>query len=343
MEKILLGRTGLSVSRSAFGALPLQRTPRDEAVAILRAAYEGGVNFFDTARGYQDSESKIGEAFDGIRDRVYIATKSMAQDAAALRMELEESLSQLRTDYADIYQFHVAKKCHVPGEPDGLYDAISKMKEEGKIRHIGLSAHRLPVAMEAVRSGLYDTVQFPLSYLSSDEDFGLAEACKERDVGFIAMKSLSGGIITDAGAAWAFTRQYDNVLPIWGIQRMEELRQFLELEKNPPALSEMMAVIEKDRRELSGNFCRGCGYCLPCPSGIELAWIARMPQVLRRMDPRPFMTPEWREKMERTKDCVQCGACKSRCPYDLDTPELVRASYEDYEEFTKKWSPVDAG
>lgn len=342
MDKMFLGRTGLSVSRSAFGVLPLQRVSKDEAVAILRAAFEGGIDFFDTARGYHDSESKIGEASDGIRGRLYIATKSMAQDAVRLSADLEESLRELRTDYVDIYQFHMAKKCHAPGEPDGLYDTVLKMKKEGKIRHIGLTSHRLPVALEAARSGLYDTVQFPLSYLSSDEDFELVRVCEEENVGFIAMKSLSGGIITDARAAFAFMRQRENVLPIWGIQRMEELRQFLEFEKNPPLFdATVRTAIERDRRELTGNFCRGCGYCLPCPAEIEISWIARMPQVLRRMDPRPFMTPEWHGKMERVKACARCNACKSRCPYDLDTPALARASYEDYIEFAKTWNPAE--
>ena len=340
MEKMILGRTGLSVSRSAFGVLPLQRVPMDEAVAILRAAFEGGIDFFDTARGYHDSESKIGKAFVGIRDRLYIATKSMALEAGPLVADLEESLRELRTDCVDLYQFHMAKKCHAPGEPDGLYDTVLKMKAEGKIRHIGLTSHRLSVALEAARSGFYDTVQFPLSYLSADEDFELVKACRENNVGFIAMKSLSGGIITDARTAHAFMRQYDNVLPIWGIQKMDELRQFLKLEKDPPKLDQAMKErIEKDRRELSGNFCRGCGYCLPCPAEIEIPWIARMPQILRRMDPQYFMTSEWREKMENVKACIHCDACKSRCPYDLDTPALIQTSYEDYIEFAKAWSP----
>lgn len=336
MEKMILGRTGLSVSRSAFGALPLQRVPMAEAVSILRAAFEGGIDFFDTARSYTDSESKIGAAFSAFRDRLYIATKSTAGDGANLTAELEESLRQLKTDYIDVYQFHAARKCHKPGEADGLYDAALKAKADGKIRWIGFTSHRLPVAMEAVKSGLYDTVQFPLSYLSSDDDLSLVRACKEHNVGFIAMKALSGGIITDAGAALAFMRQMDNALPIWGIQRMEELRQFLELEENLPRLDdEMKARISRDREELSGNFCRGCGYCLPCAAEIEIPWVARMPQVLRRMDPEPFLTPEWREKMERVKDCVHCDACKARCPYDLDTPELLRVSYEDYAGFVK--------
>jgi len=335
MEKMILGRTGLSVSRSAFGALPIQRVPMAEAVPILRAAFEGGINFFDTARGYQDSEAKIAEALSDVREGLFLATKTTAAGGESLRSDIEESLRQLRTDYIDVFQFHVAKKCHAPGEPDGLYDEALRARDAGIIRSIGITAHRLPVALEAAKSGLYDTVQFPLSYLSSEDDVALVDLCRLNNVGFIAMKPLSGGIITDAGTAFVFMRGKENILPIWGIQRMEELRQFLEWEANPPEFGEeMRARIARDREELSGSFCRGCGYCLPCAADIEIPWLARMPQILRRMDPRAFMTDEWREKMERAADCTGCGACRSRCPYDLDPPELLRVAREDYAAFT---------
>ncbi|MDR3280194.1 MAG: aldo/keto reductase [Synergistaceae bacterium] len=338
MEKTVLGRTGLEVTRCAFGALPLQRISAGESVGILRAAYDGGVNFFDTARAYYDSEDKIGVAFEGYRDKVIIATKAQGLTAEDYEKQLAESLARLRTDYIDIYQFHLAKKCHSPGEPDGLYDAALRAKAAGKIRHIGLTAHRLDVAIEAAKSGLYDTVQFPVSYLSSDRDLGLISVCRENNVGLIAMKALSGGLITDVRIAWLFMRRHDNVVPIWGIQKLSELEEFLAYEKNPPVWSdELREKMSRDRLELSGNFCRGCGYCLPCPAGIEINWIARMPQVLRRMKAEVFMTQEWREKMKTVENCVHCEACKARCPYELDTPKLVADALIDYMEFSKEW------
>lgn len=338
MEKIRLGRTGLQVSRSGFGALPIQRISRSEAIRILRAAFDGGIDFFDTARGYFDSESKMGKALEPVRDRLIIATKSPAADGGQLILDLHESMRELRTDYIDVFQFHVAKKCHAPGEPDGLYDAALKAKAEGKIRHIGITAHRLDVALTAAQSGLYDTVQYPMSYLSSESDLALVDVCKANDVGFIAMKALAGGLITDATMAWAFMKERGNILPIWGIQRMEELEEFLALEQSSPSLDdEMRAKMERDRAELSGNFCRGCGYCLPCPADIEITWIARMPQAIRRMDPNFFMTEEWRGKVDKVNDCIHCNACKSRCPYELDTPELLTIAHKDYREFTAEW------
>jgi aryl-alcohol dehydrogenase-like predicted oxidoreductase len=309
-----------------------------ESVELLRAAFDGGINFYDTARGYSDSESKLGAAFAGMRDRVIIATKSLAHDAAKMNADLERSLTELHTDYIDIYQFHLAAKSHGPGEPDGLYDAAVKAREQGRIRFIGLTAHRLGVAVEAAKSGLYDSIQFPFSHLSSEEDVELASACRANDVGFIAMKALSGGLITDAATAFAFMRRYENVVPIWGIQRRSELDEFLAFEANPPAYDDgARARVERDRSELSGSFCRGCGYCMPCAANVEMTWVARMPQVLRRMPAADFMTPGWRAKMERVNDCIGCDACVSRCPYELNPRALSRAAYDDYIAFAAQW------
>ncbi len=338
MEYTTLGRTGLRVTRSGFGALPLQRVSMEDGGRILRAAFDGGINFFDTARAYRDSEAKIGAALSDVRDRIVLATKSQAADGEKMTQDLHDSLRELRTDYIDLYQFHLGKRCYRPGEPDGLYDAAVEAKRQGKIGHIGLTAHRLDVAMEAARSGLYDTIQFPFSCLSGEQDLELVRTCAQANVGFIAMKALSGGLITDASMAFAYMRQFENVVPIWGIQKDEELAEFLALEQNPPSLDDAMkAKIEREKRDLSGNFCRGCGYCLPCPAGIEINWIARMPYALRRMLPENFLTPEWREKIERVKDCVHCGACAKRCPYELNPAALIRTSYDDYVAFAAEW------
>jgi aryl-alcohol dehydrogenase-like predicted oxidoreductase len=338
LERTTLGRTGIGVTRSGFGALPVQRISVEDGVALLRAARDGGINFFDTARGYGDSEAKIGIAFSKEREKVVIASKSPGLTAAEYARDLEESLKQLRTDYIDIYQFHLAKKCHRPGEPDGLYEAAEAAKASSKIRHIGLTSHRLEVAMEAAGSGLYETVQFPLSYLSDEKDLELADICRKEDVGLIAMKALAGGLVNDARLAWVFLRQYGNVVPIWGIQRMSELEEFLSFERNPPEFSEeIKSAIARDRDDLSGNYCRGCAYCLPCPANIELNWVTRMTQALRRLDTESFLTPEWRAKMALVDNCIHCDACKSRCPYELDTPTLIAEAWKEYKVFTAEW------
>jgi predicted aldo/keto reductase-like oxidoreductase len=207
-------------------------------------------------------------------------------------------------------------------------------KKAGKIRFISITNHRLDTATEAVESGLYETLQFPLSSISSEEDFALADKCKELDVGFIAMKALSGGLLTNAKAAFAYLRQYENVVPIWGIQHEHELDEFIELEKNPPVLDEeLMAVIQKDREELSGSFCRGCGYCLPCPADIPIHTAARLSYMMGRSRFARFLEDDWAAQMERINACQQCGHCKAHCPYGLDTPEVLKSQYAMYIEF----------
>lgn len=334
MQKTRLGRTNLEVTRTAFGALPIQRVGFDEARRILRKAYDNGINFFDTARAYTDSEEKIGYSLADVRKDIIIATKTMASDRKTLFQHLETSLRLLKTDYIDIYQLHNPAELSDPEDPEGLYAALAEARQKGMIRFIGITNHRLPVATEAVKSGLYDTLQFPFSSLSSDEDIKLVEACRKKDVGFIAMKALSGGLITNASTTFAFLRQFENAVPIWGIQREAELDEFLSLEQNPPELDDaMLEAINRDRAELSGSFCRSCGYCMPCPAGIPISNAARMSFLLRRAPYRTYLSDEWKEQMELINKCTDCGRCRKRCPYGLDTPNLLKAMLEDYTSF----------
>ena len=325
MVKVTLGKTGITVEKNSFGALPIQRISREDAVRLLRRAYAGGVTFFDTARFYTDSEEKLGEAFgaDGTRGKIYIATKTGAVTAEGFWKDLDTSLRKLRTDYVDIYQFHNPAFCPKPGDGTGLYEAMLEARDRGMIRHIGITNHRLNVAHEAVESGLYETLQFPFSYLATQKDMELVEKCKAAGMGFIAMKALSGGLITNSAAAYAFLAQYDNVLPIWGVQRESELDQFLSYIDNPPTMTEeLAAVIARDREELLGDFCRGCGYCMPCPAGIEINNCARMSLMIRRAPSEAQLTPKMQEKMKKNEDCLHCLICKSKCHYLLYTPAL---------------------
>ncbi|MHB9110883.1 MAG: aldo/keto reductase [Armatimonadota bacterium] len=332
MQYTTLGRTNLRVSRTAFGALPIQRVTLEEAAYLLRKAYDHDINFFDTARGYTDSEEKMGHALADVRAKIVIATKTGAKDAATLREHLETSLRNLRTDYIDVYQYHNPDRMFTPG--DDVHQAMLAAREEGKVRFIGITCHRLDIARQAAASGLYDTVQFPLSSISSKEDLQLIEDCKEHNVGLIGMKALSGGLITSARTSFAFLRQFENVVPIWGVQREWELDDVLALEANPPALDdEMWAAIEADRAALTEDFCRACGYCLPCPAKIPIPMAARMKLLLRRMPYQPYLTPEWQANMARIEDCTGCGHCTDHCPYGLDTPAMLRRNLEDYRAF----------
>ncbi len=331
MTEVILGKTGIKASKNAFGALPIQRVSLEYAGMLLKKAYESGVNYFDTARWYTDSEEKIGCALSDVRDKIYIATKTGSLNAEGFWKDLETSLRNLKTDYIDVYQFHNPPFCPEPGDESGLYDAALKAKEQGKIRHIGITNHRLSVAEKAVRSGLYETLQFPFSYLADEKDIALVRLCKEKNVGFVAMKALSGGLITNSAAAYAYLNQYDNVLPIWGVQRESELDEFLSYNDNEPVMTdEIKNIIEKDRSELLGEFCRGCGYCMPCPAGIEINNCARMSLLIRRSPSASHLSPEGQEKMFKIENCLNCGHCKSKCPYGLDTPNLLKRNLEDY-------------
>ena len=330
-DSVTLGQTGITVNKNGFGALPIQRIHEDEAIYLVQKAYDAGITFFDTARWYTDSEIKLGKAFHGIRDKVYIATKTGAQTADEFFQDLETSLTNLKTEYIDLYQFHNPAFCPKPGDGTGLYEAMTEAKNQGKVRHIGITNHRLSVAQEAIESRLYETLQFPFCYLTGEQELSLVKQCEEAGMGFIAMKALSGGLITNSAAAYAFLAQYDNVLPIWGVQRETELDEFLSYIENPPAMTqELLQIIEKDRAELAGEFCRGCGYCMPCPAGIEIHTCARMSLLLRRSPSETQLSEAGQEMMKKIEDCIHCNQCRSKCPYELDTPALLQKNYEDY-------------
>ena len=331
MRQITLGSTGITVPQNAFGALPIQRVSTEMAVKLLRRAYEGGMRFFDTARAYSDSEVKVGEAFDGMREKVFIATKTGAKTPEEVRAQVETSLKNLRTDYIDIYQFHCADQCYRPGDGTGMYECMEELKKEGKIRHIGITAHKLYIAEEAVESGLYETLQYPFSYLSSEKEIALVKKCKEANMGFIAMKGLAGGLINRSEAAMAFMSQFDNALPIWGIQKEKELEEWLSYMAETPTMNEeLTAYIEKEQKELTGEFCRGCGYCMPCPAGIMINQCARMSLMLRRAPSKAWLTPQMQAEMKKIEVCLHCNQCMKKCPYELNTPELLQKNYEDY-------------
>ncbi len=332
MKEIVLGKTGIRTPQNAFGALPIQRISTDDAVRLLRRAYDGGMTFFDTARAYSDSEIKVGKAFEGMRDKVFIASKTMAKTPEKLWEDLDTTLTNLRTDYLDIYQLHCVPQCYRPGDGTGMYEALQEAKAQGKIRHIGITAHLIGVAEEIVKSGLYETLQFPFCYLATNRDIALVKATVEADMGFIAMKGLSGGLLTNADACMAFMSEYE-VLPIWGVQREEELDQWLSFfTRDISMTSEIKAFIEEDRKSLMGDFCRGCGYCMPCAAGIQINNCARMSQLIRRAPSANFLSEEWQGLMAKIEDCIDCGVCKTRCPYGLDIPNLLRKNYADYKD-----------
>ncbi len=340
MNKVTLGRTGITVNEVAMGCLPIQRVTKDEAVRILRRAYDGGVQFFDTAHVYTDSEEKMGAAFDSaMRKNIIIASKTMSTDYDTTMKQIDQSLRMLHTDYIDIYQWHN------PSNPEGAendenspYAALVEAKRQGKIRFIGITNHHLGRATAAVESGLYDTVQYPFSMLSSEEEVALTRLCKEKNVGFLAMKAMCGGLLEDGRAPFAYMHRLGNVLPLWGVQRISEIEQFLSLAENPPAFdADMAAQVEQIRAENGNEFCRGCGYCMPCPKGINLPTVMRIEFFVKRNRPEKYLGEEYREMVDRVDECVKCGRCKAHCPYHLDIPARIVDQKEAYMELYRQF------
>ena len=272
-----------------------------------------------------------------MRGKVYIATKTMAKTPEQFWKDLSTSLTMLKTDYIDVYQFHCADQVYAPDDGTGMYECMQQAKAQGKIRHIGITAHKLQVAYDAVSSGLYETLQFPFSYLAGEKEIGLVQSCAEHKVGFICMKGLAGGLINNAQAAMAYMSQYDNALPIWGIQSEKELDEWLAFMNETPAYTdELRHFVEKEQQELAGNFCRGCGYCEPCPAGIVIHQCARMSLMIRRSPSAVWLSEQWQEEMAKIDDCLHCNKCMSHCPYELNTPELLAANRADYIEVLKR-------
>ena len=324
-----LGKTNLEVNKNGFGALPIQRRNEADSIEILTAAYDAGIDFYDTARFYTDSEQKLGKAFEDVRENIYIASKTGMETVEEFWNDLETSLKELRTDYLDLYQFHNISFC--PKAEDDLYKAMLEAKEQGLIRHIGITTHKITIANEALDSGLYETLQYPFSYLSGDEELKLIDRCKNLDVAFIAMKAMGGGLIKNSKASFAYINQFDNVLPIWGIQKLTELNEFLSYDESTVLDDELKSAIENDKKELGDNFCRGCGYCMPCPEEINISLCCRMSLWIRRFPTEPNMDEKTQEIMRKTLDCVECYECIDKCPYELDIPELLKENYEDYQ------------
>ena len=328
--KMRLGKTDLEVNKNGFGALPIQRCTMGEAVEILKKAYDNRINFFDTAHFYTDSEEKMGNAFEDIpRENIFIASKTAAETPEEFMSDLETSLESLKTDYLDLYQFHNIS--FVPKAEDNLFKAMLEAKNKGMVRHIGITTHKITYAYEAIETGLYETLQYPFSYLSGDDEIELVEKCKEFDVGFIAMKAMGGGLIKNSKASFAFLNQFDNVLPIWGIQKLDELDEFLSYDENTILDDDLKADIEQDKKELGDNFCRGCGYCMPCPEEINISLCGRMSLWIRRFPTEPNMDEKTQEMMRHTLDCTECYECVDKCPYELDIPQLLKENYEDYQ------------
>ena len=329
LKEKILGRTGLKVKTLGFGGIPIQRISEEDAINIVRRCYELGMNYFDTARGYSNSEERIGKALEDVREKVYIATKSHQRTAEGIKKEFSTSIKNLRTEYIDVYQLHNVgkeeqwKQVQADG---GALEAVYELKEQEKINHISVTSHSPDLAVEMIKSNHFSTVMIPYNYLTPKPADELLPLCQKLNVGTIIMKPFGGGAFSNSNTALKYVyNNPDTDIVIPGVCSISEVEENWNVWQGDLSISkEEHELIEKDKKILGDQFCRSCNYCQPCSQEIPISTILRTEtQVLRRMgwsEGRVKMVKAAKEKLDT---CTHCGLCESRCPYNLPIQELL--------------------
>ncbi len=329
LRKRTLGKTGLNVTEMGFGGIPIQKVTEEEAVAVVRRCHELGVNYFDTARGYTTSEDRIGKALEGHRDEVYLATKTQQKTADGLWKELEISLGNLRTDHVDLYQLHnvTAESWKTISAPGGALEALLEAKQQGKVLHVGVTSHS-PTFLTGIVDGdnPFETVMVGYNYIATEPADQLLPLCKKQNVGTIIMKPFGGGAFTDARTALKYVLTNPDVsCVIPGMLAVSEVEENVSVSGGSLAISDSeRESIERDRNVLGKEFCAACDYCQPCPAGIPISFVLRTElSTLRRMGWSEGVVRQTREAAPKVDACLLCGACETKCPYQLPIRELL--------------------
>jgi len=340
MRTIRLGRTNLQVSRVGFGGIPIQRLTDEEAVRVVRGCLDLGITFIDTANSYTTSEERIGKVIAGRRDDIVLATKTGARDRATALAHLELSRQRLQTDYIDLWQFHGVSSEQALAQvlgPGGAMEAAQEALQAGKIHHVGITSHSMDIALKAVPTGLFETVQFPFNFVTSEPAQELLPLAIQHDVGFIAMKPMAGGLLEKANLAFKFLLQY-NVLPDPGIERLEEMEEIVNLVNGPWEMTPTeWQEMERIRQELGKRFCRRCEYCQPCPQGIPISTVMNIRSFWRRLPPQRFFVGGFDQAITSAEDCAQCGECETKCPYGLPIRDMLVENIEFYKRVKAQW------
>ena len=335
MQYVTLGKTGLKISRMGFGGIPIQRIDREGTKVLMKRLLEEGINYIDTARGYTVSEEFLGYALEGIRDRFVLATKSMSRTKEAMAADIEKSLSNLRTDYIDLYQVHNPNLDQLEQviSPGGALEALSEAKKAGKIGHIGLTAHSVAVFERALELPWVETIMFPYNIVASQGE-ELMHRCTEKNVGFIDMKPLAGGAIEDASLALRFVcANPDVTVVIPGMYDLAEIEQNLKaVNDETPLTEEEKAGFEQVRKELGSNFCRRCNYCAPCAAGINIPGVFLFAGYLERYGLADWAKDRYSSLPVKASACIECGACETRCPYELPIRQMMKRAAEEFGE-----------
>jgi hypothetical protein len=341
MEKVRLGRTEMMVSRVGFGGIPIQRDSEEESIAVVRRCLELGVNFIDTANAYTTSEGRIGKAISGRREGLILATKTHERTPEGIENHLQQSLKQLGVESIDLYQFHNVSDSNALNallDPKGPFATAEKAKKDGIIKHIGITSHSMDIAKEAVKTDRFETIMFPFNFITSEPADELLSLAREHDVGFIAMKPLGGGILSNATIAFKYLLQFPDVVPIPGIEKPHEIDEIVQILDGPWQMTEEeQAEMQRLREELGTRFCRRCDYCQPCEEEIPISMVMVSDSFAKRFPPERFFTGRIADNLAKAANCTECGDCEERCPYDLPIREILTERVEWYSEAKKRY------
>ena len=334
MEYRILGKTGLRISRLGFGGIPIQRIDENGTKALMHQMKDLGINFIDTARGYTVSEAYLGYALEGIREHFILATKSMGRTKEAMAKDIDISLNNLRTDYIDLYQIHNAtpEQLQQVVAPGGALEALLEAKAAGKIRHIGLTSHSMDTFKMALEMDWVETFMFPYNIVETQAE-KLIAACAEKNIGFICMKPLAGGAIEEATVALRYICDNPAItVVIPGMADPKELEQNIAaVNDTTPLTSEEKAVVLNIRSSLGTNFCRRCNYCQPCTAGINISACFLFEGYLNRYGLQQWAKERYATLTAKASECIGCGACESRCPYNLPIREMLKKVAQEFE------------
>jgi len=338
MKTIPLGATDLEASEIGFGGIPIIPLPQEEAVSVVKYCFDLGITFFDTANMYPTSEEKLGIALKSIRNKVVIATKTTQRDAKGAADHIDLSLRQLQTDWIDVYQLHNVSNAEALNQvlaPQGAYEAVSKARDAGKIRSIGISSHSIATAMEALKTGLFQTLQFPFNFIESDPAHQLFPLATKDKMGLIGMKPLGGGLLERADLCFRFLQRYPYVVPIPGIRAKKEADEIVQLYRNPEPLSEAdLKDIENIRSALGEKFCHRCEYCMPCEHGVQIPSVLIFQAAAKRLS-REGVKGWIGKAMESVAQCIECGECEQKCPYHLPISDLLKENLALYNQYAR--------
>jgi predicted aldo/keto reductase-like oxidoreductase len=346
MDKIRLGKTGMMVTRLGFGGIPIQRLTEDDAVKVVRRCLDLGINFFDTANAYTTSEERIGRAVKGRRQDVFIATKTGVRPGDDIEKNLELSLKRLGTDYIDLYQFHGINDMptlnKIIDPENGLYRVFEKAKKAGKIRHIGITSHQMDVAKAQAKTGKFETLMFPFNFITSEPADELLPLCREHDMGFIVMKPMAGGMLSNPNVAFKYLLQFPDIVVIPGIEKIDEIEEIARIYGGPHRMTTAeRQQMQRMRDELGTRFCRRCEYCQPCPQQVPISLLMTFPSFVKRLPPDWYLKGFIPDAMARAAECTQCGECETKCPFNLPIREMIVESCNLYEA-TRAGNPARA-